>query len=46
MQKRTSQTPGRKYPCHSPSVKGVGVLSLPAELLSIFSDIVSKPAIT
>lgn len=32
--------------CHSPPVKGVGVLSLPAELLSIFSDMVSKPAIT
>lgn len=32
--------------CHSPSVKGVGVFYLPAELLSIFSDMVSKLAIT
>lgn len=32
--------------CHSRSVKGVGVLSFPAELLSIFSDVISKPAIT
>lgn len=32
--------------CHSLCVKGVGVLFLPAELLSIFSDTVSKPAIT
>lgn len=32
--------------CHSPPVKGVGVLSFPAEPSSIFSDAVSKPAIT
>lgn len=42
---RHSNTPVEST-CHSPSVKGVGVLSLPAELLSIFSDMVSKPAIT
>lgn len=31
--------------CHSPSEEVVGVLSLPATLLSIFRDMISAPAI-
>lgn len=31
--------------CHSPSEEVVGVLSLPAALLSIFRDMISEPAI-